>query len=308
MALHAAVHPVGYVSPVSGRGIEGLRSPATPGFESRSPVTMALASPVRAATVLRIVPFQSPYGKAATAIQTAFRRHVLRKRLEQHSKGLSARKLEGRQPQPEPEADAHSRASHARVQRTLKLSPTSHDIPSEQTVYFTDPGALGLNLATDGLVVSLVAGSQAATKQPWLTRHCVTCNCGGHSTCKCDRSTMLRVVDVGGVPTAHVKDRAGLVAIISAHTSGQHASQSVKARLRFRVVSSSPSNEQTATSQTPSDPSKSTNFSKDNIEARLATLEAANAALIAEQRRLHEEVLSLRGSLNASLSPTSLSP
>ena len=294
------------MSPVGSRGLEGLRSPTTPGFESRSPpVATGSRSPMRTAAELRIVPFQSPYGKAATAIQTAFRRHVMRKRLEQHSKGTPARKLEGWQPQPEPQSDSHSRASHARVQRTLKLSPTLHEIPLEQTVHFTDHGALGLNLATDGLVVSLVAGSQAATKQPWLTRHCVTCNCGGRSTCKCDRSTALRVVDVGGVPTTHVNDRVGLGAILAAHTGGQHASQSVKARLRFRVVSS-PSHEQPAASHTPSDLGKSTIFSKEHhIETRLATLEAANAALVAEQRRLHEEVHSLRGSLGSSLSSPS---
>ena len=105
----------------------------------------------------------------------------------------------------------------------------------EMTVDFTERGSLGLSLAIDGRVVSLVKNSQA-TRQSWLAANCHTCDCPGRSLCTCESSKALQIISVGREDTANVNDRAVLVEMISAHIQAERENRYMKARLRFRVV------------------------------------------------------------------------
>jgi hypothetical protein len=94
--------------------------------------------------------------------------------------------------------------------------------------------SLGLNLAIDGRVVSLVKNSQA-TRQSWLAANCHTCDCPGRSLCTCESGKALQVISVGREDTANVNERAVLVETITAHIQAERENRCMKARLRFRV-------------------------------------------------------------------------
>jgi hypothetical protein len=186
--------------------------------------------------------------------------------------------------------------------------------------------SLGLNLAIDGRVVSLVKNSQA-TRQSWLAANCHTCDCPGRSLCTCESGKALQVISVGREDTANVNERAVLVETITAHIQAERENRCMKARLRFRVVrppslkekatwqqtspmgSSSrggstgqrgtplPSGEQQQQQQ--KEEKEENDHDKEKVTprtaaARVAELEAENAALRMDRQRLLQEVETLR--------------
>ena len=188
--------------------------------------------------------------------------------------------------------------------------------------------SLGLNLAIDGRVVSLVKNSQA-TRQSWLAANCHTCDCPGRSLCTCESGKALQVISVGREDTANVNERAVLVETITAHIQAERENRCMKARLRFRVVrppslkekatwqqtspmgSSSrggstgqrgtplPSGEQQQQQQQQKEEKEENDHDKEKVTprtaaARVAELEAENAALRMDRRLLLQEVETLR--------------
>ena len=192
--------------------------------------------------------------------------------------------------------------------------------------------SLGLNLAIDGRVVSLVKNSQA-TRQSWLAANCHTCDCPGRSLCTCESGKALQVISVGREDTANVNERAVLVETITAHIQAERENRCMKARLRFRVVrppslkekatwqqtspmgSSSrggstgqratplPSGEQQQQQQ--KEEKEENDHDKEKVTprtaaARVAELEAENAALRMDRRLLLQEVETLSWEIETS--------
>jgi len=177
-----------------------------------------------------------------------------------------------------------------------------------------------------GFRVSLVKNSQA-TRQSWLAANCHTCDCPGRSLCTCESGKALQVISVGREDTANVNERAVLVETITAHIQAERENRCMKARLRFRVVrppslkekatwqqtspmgSSSrggstgqratplPSGEQQQQQQ--KEEKEENDHDKEKVTprtaaARVAELEAENAALRMDRRLLLQEVETLR--------------